>query len=369
MRLASGAKTSSASLTSALTTAIADAFSIAYPRALLVAAPEDIGTTVGVAFTSGQNGPKVPPANASTSPTYSRFPAGITQFWKLIVSTLIKDTNRGTFASTRGARGLSEASARCSKELLISKPVYDLANAGPRKRFTVLSNEGPILVHNCELAFGYQGALNAWLNFDSSGRHTDERIIEICKAWRAEHPAVVAFWRGLERAAIEAVRQPGRETNYREVGFEVDQEFLSMILPNGKRIWYYQPQLRTGMPQWHNPVEDEECRAGTCRCKPVPKLTYMAQKEGQWRRVYTYGGKLAENWTQATAREIMKAAERRLHNAGYSLILSIYDEAVSEDPIGFGSTKEYGDILRVREPWFADWPIGVDVWEGDRYKK
>src|ERR1700676_2136375 len=27
-----------------------------------------------------------------------------------------------------------------------------------------------------ELAFGYQGALNAWLKFDDSGRHTDERI-------------------------------------------------------------------------------------------------------------------------------------------------------------------------------------------------
>ncbi len=60
----------------------------------------------------------------------------------------------------------------------------------------------------CELAFGYQGALGAWLNFDSSERHTDVEIIIFCKAWRAEHPATVAFWRNLESAAIQAVRCP-----------------------------------------------------------------------------------------------------------------------------------------------------------------
>lgn len=226
-----------------------------------------------------------------------------------------------------------------------------------------------------ELAFGYQGALNAWLKFDSSGRHTDERIIEICKAWRAEHPAIVAFWRGLERAAIEAVRAgQGVETGYRDIGFEIDQEYLSMILPNGKRIWYFQPQLRPGMPQWHKPAWDEngipnECAEGTCDCRPVPKLCYMAQKEGRWKRVYTYGGKLAENATQATSREILKPAEARLEAAGYSMILSVYDECVTEDRIGFGSVKEFGELLKQPEDWFADWPIGVDVWEGDRYKK
>ena len=44
-----------------------------------------------------------------------------------------------------------------------------------------------------ELAWGYQGALNAYLNFDSSGRHSDERIIEMCKGWRKEHPMTVAM--------------------------------------------------------------------------------------------------------------------------------------------------------------------------------
>jgi DNA polymerase len=146
-----------------------------------------------------------------------------------------------------------------------------------------------------ELAFGYQGALGAWLKFDSSGRHSDERIVEICKAWRGEHPAIVAFWRGLEQAAVDATATPGREYNYRDIGFEMQDEWLSMVLPNGKRIWYWKPELRMTMPPWHKPREFEDCALNSCDCKARPQLTYMAQKEGQWKRVWTYGGKLAEN--------------------------------------------------------------------------
>jgi DNA polymerase len=220
-----------------------------------------------------------------------------------------------------------------------------------------------------ELAFGYQGALGAWLKFDNSGRHTDERIIEICKAWRAEHPAIVDLWRNLETEALDAVRHK-RETGYRQIGFDVVDEWLAMILPDGKLIWYRDPEIRHGMPNWHKPAEKEECRAGTCDCRPVPKLTYMAQKEGQWKRVSTYGGKLTENATQATARQRLVPSMLRLKRAGYPLILSVYDEIVAEVPNGFGSIEEFAAIMR--EPagdWDADWPIDVDVWEGDRYKK
>lgn len=221
-----------------------------------------------------------------------------------------------------------------------------------------------------ELAFGYQGALNAWLGFDSSGRHTDERIIEICRAWRAEHPATTRGWRALESAAIEAVRFPGRVTGYREIGFEVVDEWLTMILPDGKRLWYRDPELRMGMPSWHKPLEDDDCAAGTCDCKPQPKLTYMAWKFGQWRRVPTYGGKLTENAVQATSRQILVPAALALERYGYSVILTVYDEVVSEVPRSFGSTEEFCEIMMGAMPDFASsWPISVDAWEGERYRK
>ena len=222
-----------------------------------------------------------------------------------------------------------------------------------------------------ELAFGYQGALGAWLNFDKSGRHTDERIVEICKAWRAKHPAIVAFWAGLQEAAIEAVANPGRLTQYREIGFVVVDEWLSMLLPNEKRIWYRNPELRTGMPRWHNPEVNEDCFDGTCRCRPQVHLSYMAQKEGQWKRTATYGGKLTENAVQATSREFLIPSVVAAEKAGYPVVLTVYDEIVAEVPLGRGSKEEFCDILKNApgRDWAKGWPIGVDAWEGVRYKK
>lgn len=38
---------------------------------------------------------------------------------------------------------------RCNNVSTVLKPVYDIANAGPRQRFTVLSDYGPVISHNC----------------------------------------------------------------------------------------------------------------------------------------------------------------------------------------------------------------------------
>ena len=235
-----------------------------------------------------------------------------------------------------------------------------------------------------ELAFGYQGALGAWLKFDSSGRHSDERIIEICKAWRAEHPAIVAFWRDLESAAIQAVRNPHHQYCAGPIIFEMQDEWLTMLLPNDKRLWYREPQLRATMPQWHQPAEKEECAAGTCGCQPRAQVTYMAQKTGQWQRVHSYGGKWAENATQAMSREILEAAKLRLSArydppliaSGYlrpgesSLILSVYDEPIAEVPEDFSSVEEFKEIM-LESPgeWADEWPINANVWSGVRYRK
>lgn len=235
-----------------------------------------------------------------------------------------------------------------------------------------------------ELAFGYQGALGAWLKFagvkqdaecftEAAKRamHTDERIVEICKAWRKKHPAVVQFWYGLQDAAIEAVEQPGRVTGCRDIGFEIVDEWLSMILPNGKRLWYREPRLKMKMPRWHQPETKEACASGDCKCEPAPVLHYMAQKSGQWVEVSTYGGKLCENAVQGTSREYLMPSVKAAENAGYPVVLKVYDEVVADVPNGFGSLPEFLDLLKNApgRDWAAGWPIGVDGWEGARYKK
>ncbi len=224
-----------------------------------------------------------------------------------------------------------------------------------------------------ELAFGYQGALNAWLNFDSSGRHTDERIIEICKAWRAEHPSIVAFWADLEDAAKDAMMHPDEGIQWAgdsPIGFEMVEYWLTMVLPNGKRLWYWNPEIRPGRPHWHKPLTEEACMNDICNCGYTNQISYMSQKSGQWKRVFTYGGKFSENATQATSREALVPAMKRVEAAGYIIILPVYDEIVCEVPEDFGSAEELVELMEVSPgTWAADWPITADAWEGARYKK
>lgn len=220
-----------------------------------------------------------------------------------------------------------------------------------------------------ELAFGYQGALGAWLKFDSSGRHSDDEIMEICRAWRTEHPAVVGLWAGLEEAAFLAVTHRGAAYGFRGIEFEIIDDWLTMRLLNGKRLWYAKPMIKRAMPAWHKPLTDPDCAAGICHCRERPQLSYMSQKTGSWRSVYTYGGKLTENCIQAHARELLKPAEMRVQAAGYDVILSVYDEIVTESPVDFGSTEEFMELMREKPEWASGWPVRVDPWEGERYKK
>jgi DNA polymerase len=168
---------------------------------------------------------------------------------------------------------------------------------------------------------------------------------------------------------VEAVEFPGRETGYRDIGFEIVDDWLTMILPNGKRLWYREPELQAKMPQWHQPETKEECADGSCDCEPRMQVSYMAYKNSKWKRVFTYGGKIMENATQAACREILVPAINRLEKYGYNVILKIYDEAVCEIPENFGSKEEFKEILLEPQPWFEHWPINADVWTGPRFKK
>jgi len=221
-----------------------------------------------------------------------------------------------------------------------------------------------------ELAFGYGGALGAWRTQDpkASSDHSDEEVIAYCRAWREKHPRIVSFWYDLEHAAARCVTT-GRDTEVGPIEFRMVENWLSIRLLSSKRLWLWDPQMRISMPHWHDPDTKVECATGECDCVPRPQLTYMSMKEGQWRRISGYGGRLCGLVTQAHAREVLMPALLRIDRSGYHVILSVYDEAVSEVPVGFGSVGEYRELMLEPEPWWAEWPIDADVWTGDRYRK
>lgn len=52
------------------------------------------------------------------------------------------------------------------------QPVYDLINCGPRQRFTVLTETGPIIVHNCVQAISRDILAHALVKIDAAGYKT-----------------------------------------------------------------------------------------------------------------------------------------------------------------------------------------------------
>ena len=83
----------------------------------------------------------------------------------------------------------------------------------------------------------------------------------------------------------------------------------------------------------------------------------------------TYGGRLAENVTQAVAADIQFEAIDRLEKSGYPVVMHTHDEASAEMQLGLGSVEHMSAIMTERPQWASWWPIRAAGWHGKRYRK
>lgn len=206
------------------------------------------------------------------------------------------------------------------------------------------------------LACGYGGSVGAVRKFGGEGMTDDEIKEQIVWPWREAHPMTVRFWRELEDACMNAVSYRGRIFNARAISFRVQSKFLFCRLPSGRLLRYFDPQILPMETSWG---EIKDC------------VTYMTVDSltEKWVRTNTYGGKLAENVTQAICRDLMAEAMLRLEAAGYPIVLTVHDEIVSEVPEGFGSVEEFERIMCEVPAWAKGFPIKAAGWRGKRYKK
>lgn len=205
-----------------------------------------------------------------------------------------------------------------------------------------------------ELALGYGGNIGALKAFgaDKMGM-SDEDMAETVELWRKASPHVVSFWKDLERAAIRCVvkRLPTIST-IGHIRFDYEDGVLWMTLPSGRRIAYWGAEY----------AENN---------KGFKSLTYMGtdQKSRKWMRLETWGGKLVENLTQATARDCLKESMLGLSRAGYDLRAHVHDEVIITEPIGGRSVQDVCDIMGAPVVWAPGLPLRADGYETPYYKK
>lgn len=170
------------------------------------------------------------------------------------------------------------------------------------------------------------------------------------KAWRNAHPATVKLWSQAADSVRRAIAMPGVTCEINDkLAARRDGAWLRIRLPSGRYLCYLQPQVSAS-----------------------GQISYMGvnQYTRQWTRISTYGGKLVENITQASARDVMAANMPLVDSMAYDIVLTVHDELLTEtDDTDEFSAEELATLLAANPPWGAGLPLAAAGFETYRYRK
>jgi DNA polymerase len=219
---------------------------------------------------------------------------------------------------------------------------------------------------SAELGCGYQMGGPAFVAYcDNIDLIIDEdEAKSIVRQYRQGHPELadynVGMWARAEQAAVAAVENEGQvfqlancAISYHVHRLDSERYWLICTLPSGRHIAYYRPKLHQGMAFG----------------KPKTKLTFRTEWNGKSYRESTYGGKLVENFVQATARDICAVGALNAEAAGYSVIGLVHDETITEVDIDFGSADDLAAHLCRMPAWITDLPLEAEGSVMMRYGK
>jgi DNA polymerase len=243
------------------------------------------------------------------------------------------------------------------------------------------------------LACGYGGGVEAMKRMDTRHVIPEEELQEAVDKWRAANPQIVHYWSLLERSAIRTLNggktapiipkyKDEERARYNEeitgaglrsysdwfnaeagagVQFYLNKRGLAsdlcVRLPSGRSIVYADARLET----------NENGKA---------EITYMGaeQSEGISTVAHTWGGKIAENITQAVARDCLGYVMQKVDAMGYHIVSHVHDEIIVDVPKE--DTEAPQKILDVMHfypghcpGWAKGLPLKGDMHECDYYKK
>lgn len=190
------------------------------------------------------------------------------------------------------------------------------------------------------LALGFQGWVGSLKVMGAEG--DDRELAELAGQWRGANPAIVRFWADLEHA----FRKGGRAGR---IVVERDEDTRRLRLPSGRAITYHKCRWREEMTE----------------TGPRIRASFSDPKRFGW-RADTYGGRLAENVTQAVARDILAEALVRLDAAGHMVVGHVHDEILVE---GARSVETVRQIMIEPPAWADGLPIDGEGFTCSRYRK
>ena len=229
------------------------------------------------------------------------------------------------------------------------RPVFDLANAGPRHRFTVLTDAGPLIVSNCILGLGFQTGpdkLRHTLFIGNGGVSVNVELTEardMVWTYRNTYPEIPDLWDTGE-VMLAHMRLMGKDSaalNPHKTYPIVTYNERAIWLPNGMAIQY--PNLRY-----------------EARPNSLKKETLYDTPQGT---TNIFGGKVTENCDQALSRIVVTDIARRVvHQTSYEPFLSTHDSldyCVPEHQVrDFDALLEYE--FSISPTWAPNLPLASE---------
>lgn len=264
---------------------------------------------------------------------------GITQSLKWIGSITTQGMNQTTYGSSPEVKTYAtNVESRTSKRLL---PTYDIAYAGPRNRFTILTEAGPVIAHNC----GYgMGAVKFQAQLKGMGVELElEECQRIIKIYRKTYDCIAQLWYDCNNL-IQNMAMGQKYLAGKFGVIDVDPENNAVILPTGLTLRYN--QLKAEL------VDN--------------RYEYKYKSRKGWDRIY--GGKLVENICQSLARCIIGWQMLQIQKE-FRVAMTVHDSivcVVKESEVNYA--REYVEECMRRVPaWAEGMPIDCESGMGKSY--
>lgn len=202
-----------------------------------------------------------------------------------------------------------------------------------------------------ELALGYGGSVGALKAMGATAMGIpEEELKPLVNAWRNSNPHIVQLWWAVDRATQYVVKSKQPYECY-GLRFSYEKGILFIRLPSGRRLAYIRPRM--GVNNFGSDCVTYEGLGGTKK----------------WERIESYGPKFVENIVQATARDILAGAIKRLSQRGYRITMHVHDEVVLEVPNGRSSVEEVSRIMGETPEWAEGLCLRADGYECEFYRK
>ena len=217
--------------------------------------------------------------------------------------------------------------------------------AGSVKKGDPMRQKGKI----AELALGYGGAAGALRSMGALEMGLEEKELKpLVNSWRAANPHITDFWWNTDRAVRKLLITKAPQKLPHGMLLRKEGPLMRLRLPSGRELSYVKPKL------------DHD-----------DNITYegIIQERGGWGKIETYGPKVVENIVQATARDCLAEAIRKLEGLGIPIVFHVHDEVICEVPEKVYNVKDVADLMGQPIDWAPGLPLKADAYECRYYRK